>query len=64
MISTMEKQLAIPVVETRQGGKDGGYSRLTKEAKKIMRNYSAFQEEAETVLQLLFEKHFSDIDKE
>lgn len=63
MIATMEEQLGTPVLETGQGGKTGGYSRLTPAAKKVMDSYAAFQEEAETVLQEMFRKHFSEIDE-
>ncbi|WMJ78057.1 MULTISPECIES: NTP transferase domain-containing protein [unclassified Sedimentibacter] len=59
IISTMEEQLGVPVLDTKQGGKTGGYSRLTEEAKKMMDSYFAFQEEAEAVLQKIFKKHFT-----
>lgn len=58
IIFTMEEQLGAPVLETRQGGKSGGYSRLTAAAREMMQRYSAFQSEAETVLQELFHRHF------
>lgn len=58
MIHTMEQQLGISVLETRQGGKDGGYSHLTNEAYEIMRAYKAFKDEAEIKMQKLFEKYF------
>lgn len=58
MIYTMEQQLGISVLETRQGGKDGGYSHLTNEARKIMSAYKAFKDEAEIEMQKLFEKFF------
>lgn len=60
IIATMEEQLGTPVLQTKQGGKDGGYSRLTAEAQTMMRCYSAFLEEADILLQELFQKHFSD----
>lgn len=63
LVSTMEKQLGVPVLETQQGGKTGGYSRLTKEAKLMMHCYAAFLEEAETILQEVFQKHFSEFIK-
>ena len=63
IIRTMEEQLGVPVLESRQGGKDGGYSRLTKEAKKMMKSYSAFEKEAEATLQAIFQKHFSQFDE-
>lgn len=62
MIALMEEQLGTEVLETRQGGKSGGYSHLTKEAKKMMSSYSAFQAEADVVLQEIFQKHFSQTD--
>lgn len=61
IISVMEEQLGTPVLETRQGGKAGGSSRLTGEAREIMERYGAFQEEAEAALQEIFRKHFSEI---
>ncbi|MDO5134677.1 MAG: NTP transferase domain-containing protein [Eubacteriales bacterium] len=60
IISTMEEQMGVPVLETQQGGKSGGFSRLTREAKQMMRSYSAFQEEAEAALQEIFRKHFPE----
>lgn len=62
IISTMEEQMGTPVLETQQGGKTGGFSHLTKEAKEIMVSYSLFQNEAEVVLQEIFHKHFPEID--
>ncbi|MBE6008231.1 MAG: LysR family transcriptional regulator [Lachnospiraceae bacterium] len=61
VISTMEEQMGTPMLETQQGGKTGGGSRLTEEAKKLMACYSAFQQEADTLLQEIFKKHFSEI---
>ncbi len=58
IIQTMEEQTGTPVLITRQGGKGGGYSRLTEEARRIICQYEAFQKEAEDTLQAMFEKHF------
>lgn len=60
MIRTMEEQMGAPVLETRQGGKVGGYSRLTPEALRMMHAYDAFLTEAEYSLQTLFQKYFSE----
>jgi len=59
MIRRMEQELGMPVLETRQGGKEGGYSRLTPEAKRMVQSYNAFQAEAEAELEKLFQKHFA-----
>lgn len=61
IISTMEEQMGTPVLETQQGGKTGGGSRLTEAAKQMMVSYSAFQEEADAALQEIFKKHFSEM---
>ncbi len=59
IIHTMEQQLGAPVIETQQGGRGGGYSRLTERAKAMMVSYDAFCEEAEEDLQALFRRHFA-----
>lgn len=59
IISTMERQLGSTVIETQQGGKGGGYSHLTAEAKELAQCYDAFCAEAEESLQQLFHKHFA-----
>ena len=61
IISTMEEQMGAPILETQQGGKTGGGSRLTEAAKQMMVSYSAFQEEADAALQEIFKKHFSEM---
>ena len=61
IIATLEDQLGVPILETRQGGKAGGFSRLTEAARAMMRQYSAFLEEAEAAVQEIFRKHFPGI---
>lgn len=58
IVGDMEEELGTPVLETRQGGKAGGYSRLTPQAREMMARYSAFLEEAEEAVQELFRRHF------
>lgn len=62
IISTMEEQLGAPVLITKQGGKTGGYSHLTEEAKEMMERYNAFQKAVDGIFQELFRKHFSSFD--
>ncbi len=64
IISTLEQQFGYSVIESRQGGKDGGFSYLTKEAERLMQDYDSFCEEAGTILQELFRKHFFPQDPE
>lgn len=61
LIAGMEQQLEQPVLQTQQGGKSGGYSRLTAEAKHMMTCYDAFCKEADGVLTDLFQKHFKSM---
>ncbi|MBS6195399.1 MAG: NTP transferase domain-containing protein [Clostridiales bacterium] len=58
IISTIEQQMGHPVLETQQGGKNGGYSHLTEEMKVLMSRYDGFSREADGFLQQLFEKYF------
>ena len=58
IVGGMEEELGAAVLETGQGGKTGGYSRLTPQAKEMMTRYGAFLEEAEAAVQELFRKHF------
>lgn len=60
MVAVMEEQLGFAVLETRQGGKDGGSSRLTDGARSLMRRYSALEEEMEAALAAVFARYFSD----
>ena len=52
------QRLVLPILETRQGGKAGGFSWLTDAAKTMMHQYSAFQEEVEAAAQKIFQKYF------
>lgn len=58
IIADMEEELGTAVLETHQGGRTGGCSRLTPQAKEMMVRYGAFLEEAEAAVQELFRKHF------
>ncbi len=58
IIQTMEEQMNCTVLITRQGGRGGGFSQLTPEAKEMTRRYDAFVQEAEGAVQALFAKHF------
>ena len=58
MIAGLEEEMGFAALESRQGGRDGGFSTLTAEARALMRRYSAFCEEAGQCVQRLFERHF------
>ena len=59
MISLIEEQLGLSVIESRQGGKSGGYSLVTEEGKELMRKYTEFCAEAKQNIYKLFEAYFT-----
>ncbi len=60
IIQTMEEQMGCSVLVSRQGGRGGGNSQLTWEARDLVRRYEAFSQEAEAALRSLFAKHFEE----
>lgn len=58
LMRTIEGRLGFPLLERRAGGVSGGGSEVTPQARQLMRRYSALREELETILELLFAKHF------
>ncbi len=61
ILQTMEEQMGYPVLISRKGGKGGGCSQLTDQAKEMMERYGSFLQDAEGLLQDLFAKHFDSI---
>jgi molybdenum cofactor cytidylyltransferase len=59
IISLMEEQLGYPVIDSQQGGKDGGSSVVTEECKNLMETYAEFYAEAKQCTYELFDKYFS-----
>ena len=58
IVALIEEQTGHPVIVSQQGGKTGGYSLVTDEARKLMQSYSEFAAEANQCLGDLFLKHF------
>jgi molybdate transport repressor ModE-like protein len=59
IIKRMEQQLEYAVIESQQGGRKGGKSVVTAEARKLMRNYTEFLEESKQCVNEIFLKHFT-----
>ena len=57
-IRKSEERLGFKLLERKVGGVAGGGSRLTAEARGLLRSYTRLREEAERELTALFEKHF------
>lgn len=58
LIRTMEKRLGIPLLQRKVGGKFGGGSLLTLEAKDLMARYEPFRKEARKAIEKIFQRHF------
>ncbi len=58
MIENLEKGLGIQVLEKQIGGKYGGGSYLTEEAKGFIENYEAFEQEAGEAIAKIFQSRF------
>jgi molybdate transport system regulatory protein len=58
MLRAMEQRLGFPLLERKVGGVSGGGSRLTPEARVLMKRYEAFRQEVEGALQAIYTKHF------
>ena len=59
MLKVAEKEWGFALTDRETGGKDGGGSTLTPQAKALMKAYAGFRSEAEASLDELFEKYFS-----
>lgn len=59
ILKESEKAWGVPLTERETGGKDGGGSTLTPQARALLEAYDDFTGEAKGALDQLFEKHFS-----
>jgi molybdate transport system regulatory protein len=58
MLRDIERRLGFPLLERKIGGASGGGSRLTPEARDLMRRYEALSQDVEEALQEIYAKHF------
>ena len=59
MVLNLEKGLGIKVIEKQIGGKDGGGSTLTEEARVLIQKFEEFEIEIEESIIELFNKKFN-----
>ncbi|MCL2146350.1 MAG: NTP transferase domain-containing protein [Synergistaceae bacterium] len=59
IISIIEQQLGFSIIESRQGGKSGGYSLVTNEGKELMRKYTEFCADARQYMNKIFGEYFT-----
>lgn len=60
LIRRLEGRLGFPLLERKVGGSSGGGSSITPQAQDLMQRYQAFRNEAEEMLDNLFNKYFSE----
>lgn len=60
MLRVAEKEWGFLLTDRETGGRDGGGSTLTPQAKELMEAYLSFRKDAEAELDHLFETYFSD----
>ena len=58
LILTIEKRLGFPLLERKVGGRSGGGSDLTPQAKKLMNQYEKFCKDVKTALGKIYQRHF------
>lgn len=60
MIRKVERQMGFAVAERRDGGVGGGGSELTREGRRLLKQYEGMRGEMEEYIQRLFQKYFSE----
>lgn len=60
LLKTAEKQLGYPLLVTRSGGADGGFSQLTPKAKDFLERYLQMEKEIREEGERLYRKFFID----
>lgn len=58
LINEIEQRMGFKMLRRQVGGTDGGGSELTVQARQLILDYIAMMQEAEELLQELYEKHF------
>lgn len=58
IIKDAEKQMGFPLLLTKSGGSDGGFSQLTPKSKDYLTRYLAMEKELDMTAKRLFQKYF------
>jgi molybdate transport system regulatory protein len=59
LIGAMEKKLGFHLIERKVGGLSGGGSRVTSQAKELMKRYKHFQKDVSSSLERIYRAHFN-----
>jgi len=58
LIQTLEERLGFPILERKAGGKSGGGSRVTPNAKELMEHYEKFRKDVEDAMERIYRRLF------
>ncbi len=63
LIRTMEQRLGFFLMDRKIGGRSGGGSKITPQAKELMLCYGRFRKEAGEAIERIYRKQFSSLNK-
>jgi molybdate transport system regulatory protein len=63
LIRILEQRLGFLLLDRTVGGRSGGGSQITPQAKELMVCYSRFREEAKEAMEKIYQKHFASFMK-
>ena len=58
IVKDAQKQLGFPLLNTKSGGAEGGFSQLTPQCREFLKNYLDMEAELAAESRKLFEKYF------
>lgn len=64
LIQTLEERLGFSLLERKVGGRSGGGSQITPEARDLMNHYEQFRKDVKIALERIYRRHFGSIAKE
>lgn len=59
LIRTLEERLGFPLLERKVGGHSGGGSRVTPQARTLMKKYGRFRKDVKEALERIYQRHFN-----
>jgi molybdate transport system regulatory protein len=64
LVLTMEKRLGFALLIRKVGGLTGGGSKITPQARNLIKHYGRFRKDVEKTMQKIYKRHFSNLKKE
>ena len=62
LIRLLERRLGFLLLDRKTGGRSGGGSRITPQAKDLVVRYDRFREEAKGAIKRIYQRHFSSLE--